>query len=887
MKKNLLLSLIIGLLFAGIKTADAQSLTPVTFSEKVGASSLIVEGRVAEQTSFWNPEHTMILTSNTIVVSKIFKGSLEKNLVEVMTVGGTVDGQAIHASELLHLEKGDFGMFFCAPTIHRLKSPTTGNTLLDIYSSAQGFLKYNEWDQSAHAPFAHYSSIEQELYTAVTKQTGLEYRSLESKNSQVAPISKSGVNVLGITGFSPSTVYAGALNDPTNNILTITGTDFGTATGSAAVYFDDANDGAGGSYTGVSATSPYIISWTNTSIQVRVPGGAGTGSFIVMDASGATTSSPSTLTVLYNVTNIAFSSGTVIREANLMNDNGSGGYSIQLSSSTTGSGVNFDTSPAKATLERAVNTWRETAGINFSISATTTATQTVQSDGVNLAVFDNTNAGTGVTPLPNGVLAVCYSYYAACNPVASTQPQVTEFDIIVRNTGVSTGSVAFNLGPCPPMSSSTSEYDMETVMLHELGHAIQLGHINDSHQGTTNGQRNPGKLMNYAIVNSVKRVSPDYSAQLGALYLATQEGNTYGGPCGLATAEMTPLARTIESKDDCPASFPVTALSKNTSVNFDLVHTTSNRFVDPNYTQVTTTGVGVGVTNTAYYAFRTNNVGGSLDLSVAGYTTTPSTPTSCATPFGYLTKGVELALYQVSSCPTGQAFPTPIARLTFDGDGALTTITGLAANTSYLLLADGIENTKANFNLTFTGAALLPINFDFFNGIVLPKYNQLNWSIDQSRNVLGIAIERSSDGILFSEIGQSDAISVGSKTTYTDLTPLPGNNFYRLAVKNMDGTIEYSKIVLLKREENLTISIQPNPANSRMLIQLKTALEGRYLVNLFSSNGQLIASRTLNTAGNQSQMYLETSSVKSGLYYVSIYDPNGKLIATRQTTIQH
>src|SRR6202035_2716529 len=101
----------------------------------------------------------------------------------------------------------------------------------------------------------------------------------------------------------------------------------------------------------------------------------------------------------------------------------------------------------------------------------------------------------------------------------------------------------------------------------------------------------------------------------GAAYVITPQGNPYGS-CGLAAAEMTPLSTTVESKDECPGSFPSTTTPPGTIVAFDLVHATSNKFVDPQYTALNCTGTGTGVTNTAYYAFKTGSVGGILSLNV-------------------------------------------------------------------------------------------------------------------------------------------------------------------------------------------------------------------------------------------------------------------------------
>src|SRR6185436_9649999 len=101
-------------------------------------------------------------------------------------------------------------------------------------------------------------------------------------------------------------------------------------------------------------------------------------------------------------------------------------------------------------------------------------------------------------------------------------------------------------------------------------------------------------------------------------------------------------------------------------VTFDLTHATSNKNKDPQSDDVNCANTITNVTNNAYYAIKTNSAASStLKITISGYTTTPSTQISCTG------QGVRLALYEVSSCPTGQAFPAPIKCATFSADGPL------------------------------------------------------------------------------------------------------------------------------------------------------------------------------------------------------------------------
>lgn len=849
---------------------SAQALYPVALIEKVQQSTLIAEAKVEEQFSFWNPAHTMIYTSNKLKVYKVFKGSIQSEFIDVITVGGTVGTESIEASDLAVLQKGEIGLFFCFPNSINLRNPLNNELMLDLYSSAQGFVRYDLQSKEADAPFARYKNIVNNLYPAVIEKTGRPYENkFPAFDAGTEPIISN--NVLGITSFSPANVAAGATENPALNLLTITGTDFGNPAGSAAILFDDANNGTGGTPFTVAYNDPLVVSWTNTQIQVRVPSRAGTGSFQVRDETSNTTNSPSALNVMYSVLSSTFTfSGPVImtKQSNLMNDNGSGGYTIVYSTSTAGGGVDLDASPVKATFQRALNTWKEVNGLNFMEGGTTTTQVVNPGDGSNTIMFDNLN--TGNAPLAAGVLGVCYSFNSACGLGFSYRK--TEFDIVIRNNGVSSGSTSFENGPCYP---STSNIDMESVLLHELGHALNLGHINDSYQGSFLPNINPGKIMHYAVLNGVARKSPDWSANIAAQYSINPKGLSYGS-CTSFNTEMTPLSSTTEARDECP-SFPVTTTPDNTFISFDLVHATSNKNTDPQYTAINCAGTGTGVTNTAYYAIRTGS-GSTITMTVSGYSTNPVAQSACGSA------GVELALYQVSSCPAGQAFPAPVTCRTFNADGPLASFTGLSPNTNYLLFVDGRDNTKTNFSILLNGSAL-PLRIVQFNGAAKKAYNELSWQIQVTGTVQNISLESSADGLYYSTIYTS-AIDAGSETinqSFKDYT-IPGQEYYRLKYTNTDGSKGYSNILLLQRNKT-GISVSPNPAADFVNISLFSEKAANIDISLHDISGKkLLEQRQFAAAGIQTIQLNGLSKYPKGNYLLRIWD--GQKIHSQKISIQ-
>ncbi|MFT4153655.1 zinc-dependent metalloprotease [Parafilimonas sp.] len=681
-------------------TAKAQ-LYKIELASKVKKASHIVEGKVTAQYSFWNDAHTIIYTSNKIHVYKLFKGQAIDSTIEVLTLGGTVGATCLKVSDVLQLDKGKTGIFFLHENTGKIRSPQTKNILFDVYSSAQGFLQYNKSGKKAVAPFASYNNIQQTLYKSINKYTGTTEKIIDNAFASGAaqaettgPVISNGTTAVAITSFSPDTVHGGAINDEANNILTITGSGFGSSpSGDAAVNFKDANsDNTEPDYE-VAYSSPYIISWTDTQIKLHVPDRAGTGQFSVVTTDGSTATSAATLEVFFSVIDALFQNDDgdyVVKEPRLMNTNSSGGYTVQYSTSTAGKGINLAQSSASATFERALATWKEITGANITVGATTTQ-QAVADDDVNLVVFDNTN--TGVAQMADGVLESTYSWFSACQQNGQIlAAQKTGFDIIIRNDAVSTGdALSIEDGPCFPAQGS---YDLEMIILHELGHALNLSHINDDFENGGGGYTtiNPSKLMHYAILDYVGRRSPDISAYDGALYDITPQQNTYGS-CSLYAQEMTPISVTALSTDECPSTFPSSSITANTIVSFDLVHATSNKLKDPSFKQVTCDATGTSVTNNVYYAFSTGSET-EVTIDISNYTTVPAELSACTG------QGIKMSLYDVETCPEASSYPTPVFCSTFNADGTID-ITGLEKNHKYLLYFDGVRNTKATFYATF------------------------------------------------------------------------------------------------------------------------------------------------------------------------------------------
>ena len=500
-----------------IQSSAQCMLSPVLLTQRIQNSGNVIEGKVVNQLSFWDPAHTNIYTSNLIEVYKSFK-STSPVYLEVITEGGTIgnDREEVHPS--LELSVGDIGVFTLNP--NNLPSQF-GKPVYEAYASSQGFIRYNVAENEANEPFKKYLNLSTSLYSEIQQSTQTNYSIVKPINPFIVPTVNSTQAVAAITGFSPSTITAG-----TFSVVTINGSGFGTTQGTSFVEFKRADDG-GATFCRPDAWS-YLL-WSDTQIQVRLTTtGAGTvnstpGSGVIrVDIGGVKTTSASSLTVTHSQINV-YSNGTApttIYNTRHVNKQ-SGGYVWQM---YTG----FDSNAsAKASFLRAFQSWRCGTYINWTNGATTTV-NTIANDGINIIRFD-----VGAE-LPTGVLGRCTSRFSGCGAQPNQNWFINELDIVFDD------ATAWNFGPAAP---TFSQYDFESVAVHELGHGHQLGHVINS-----------AEIMNFSVSNGQSKRVLSVNDLAGGNALMTR--NLTGGVCSISA--MTPL-----TAGNCTIGAPTASFTAN------------------------------------------------------------------------------------------------------------------------------------------------------------------------------------------------------------------------------------------------------------------------------------------------------------------------------------
>lgn len=162
---------------------------------------------------------------------------------------------------------------------------------------------------------------------------------------------------------------------------------------------------------------------------------------------------------------------------------------------------------------------------------------------------------------------------------------------------------------------------------------------------------------------------------------------------------------------------------------------------------------------------------------------------------------------------------------------------------------------------------------------------ELSWKVSAELNLQDYGVEKSSDGISFVQIGNTNATG---RTTYSypDLQPLSGNNFYRLKLNDRDGRFRYSNVVKINiSNKGESISIYPNPVyNKTFNLQLNNMAKGKYEMTIYSNSGQLVYKSAIEHAGGSAgqTITLPVNLVK-GVYGVKL--KSGGVIFNQQLIV--
>lgn len=167
--------------------------------------------------------------------------------------------------------------------------------------------------------------------------------------------------------------------------------------------------------------------------------------------------------------------------------------------------------------------------------------------------------------------------------------------------------------------------------------------------------------------------------------------------------------------------------------------------------------------------------------------------------------------------------------------------------------------------------SLLPLELIGFEGHSRGYNNHLRWETAWEQDVEGFILERAdaqSDG-QFREVttilsrGNSEA---GHVYEWIDRTGAPGDNYYRLRNRDLDGSEDLSQIVTIKQEARSHSEIYPS--HTRDELHLVRASEGHARVQIVDQNG-IVHQDAVVQSMNET---VSVGTLPAGWYYLHLAD---------------
>jgi hypothetical protein len=221
--------------------------------------------------------------------------------------------------------------------------------------------------------------------------------------------------------------------------------------------------------------------------------------------------------------------------------------------------------------------------------------------------------------------------------------------------------------------------------------------------------------------------------------------------------------------------------------------------------------------------------------------------------------------------------------IVYMGNGTSVSVTGLTASTGYTF--DVYEYNGKYMHNSFAGAissntTTTPVKLVSLKATKVNEDVLVSWTTASELNNRGFNVERSVDGKTFDLVGFVKGSGNSSTTNNyrledVDAFAKAGVNklFYRLKQLDNDGKFEYSQVVTVVNENDLSSGIvtYPNPFSDRLSIDIKGAKAGNASIQVMDISGRLIMSfdKTI-LDGNQTLTLDGLASLSQGVYFVRV-----------------
>jgi hypothetical protein len=186
------------------------------------------------------------------------------------------------------------------------------------------------------------------------------------------------------------------------------------------------------------------------------------------------------------------------------------------------------------------------------------------------------------------------------------------------------------------------------------------------------------------------------------------------------------------------------------------------------------------------------------------------------------------------------------------------------------------EGTFAN-----PGFGALPVSLLSFTANLKNNKVYLDWATASEQNNAKFDVERSRNGVDFSQIDEvagAGNSSVVRNYNAIDEAPLPGLSYYRLKQTDFNGTFTYSPVVAVNNTGTAPIvfnSVTPSLFSDHVMLDFNLVSDDRVLFIITNAQGATVAQQMIDAhRGNNTYNVNGLFGLKPGMYYAHLRSDN-------------
>ncbi len=187
------------------------------------------------------------------------------------------------------------------------------------------------------------------------------------------------------------------------------------------------------------------------------------------------------------------------------------------------------------------------------------------------------------------------------------------------------------------------------------------------------------------------------------------------------------------------------------------------------------------------------------------------------------------------------------------------------------------------FKVVFAPAKILAVSFTNIRAYQQNTNVNVEWKVENEINIRQYEIEKSIDGNSYIKAGSAVPRNTPvSLYTWTDAEAATGYNYYRIKSVDVNGKIEYSKVVKVFIEKGAeSISIYPNPVQYDIInLHLTNQNKGVYEIRLLNQLGQLLISKKVDhNGGSKIEKIPFGKNSAQGIYKLEVTKPGGDKVS--------